>query len=635
MKKAQAKVRAELATTPKFDAKAAQALVTQIDEHIRAISATPNDRYDDKGEKLGQQGPLAILAKRIFVELDPTLLASVGKNEKIVISSRPNRLQYPLPQQSAGAVTQFEGEFAVWQEAVGSRTFTFPQNRGLSTSLYYLLQKNFDWNHGTNDEPQSLSKLLVFLSSFNESGTSTIEVRLVDQKGVYAASSQLGINAMLSVGQRNDPFGDIRKNLDPNEPDVKLTELSFEYVNRMKEVFGGSGDPEKSPPISVELEKRMLAPEKFDPLSFLLPETLFQSADYSKRSVVACPPDLASLMFDAVAAQGVLKPSKFVEMIRSPEMGMKVIEEPGWMVICSSVSGTQMGESFSHRTERPLIGRVMRSIKENDLVTIELSAEIAYKTGSDDEEGVVPLMFFVGTYRPELARNIEIGRGNMWSWLYGSLDVTQRRMLFDGKELLLKDLRPEQRQKIEKFVKSARSELNFSPLPSPNGLTQDSYGTFYGGIKSEPTERWPNGIPNTASIGLVEVREEVATASTGDPLYGRGEMMTADALGRQLFALETPGYYGGGYEPPNFQSFRHANRRKITLLLKLDPEVSSSGDLSEVRFSGPKVNSIEQLPADFKARVLAAKAKAMEEFKKRPPPPEDAPNSRQGSAARL
>lgn len=613
----QAKLRKDFASAKPFDRAAADTLVREIETHISNAANAENNEWYQKGEKLGEQGPMSLLAKRIVVELDPRALAVVQPRRKTAWSSRPTRMQLALPSKASEAIQAFVKEYEVWTSAVGSRSFTYPQNRGLSTSLYYLVQNNFDWNQTIDLTPSTndLSKLLVFATSWSGEGARQVEVRLVDKRGKYVAQASVSLDVE-GAGQQAGPavsMEEIMKSSPADEPEVALKPVAVEIAKRFGRMMGGmAAAPEgELPPLSSEAEFALFNPDKVEPISIGFPDFMSAIHGRSKLNIVASPPDFIGMYSLVLSQQNIKKASQMLRMMRTPMFGLSVKEESGWLVIGNRTTGTgAIPPGLERRMNRVALGQLLRQVKQDGMVRIDPLAEFSYRTMSDNGDDF-PLEF---VYLGIVTGNNDFMALSNGQWLrfYGSLDGDQRQAARAGR-LTIGNLRADQRSMVDSIVFGAE---NYGLQYEPKDENQD-WELFHGGIKGEPTERFGNGLPPQARLTMTDLTEDVVLARGTTKWGPTSTHMNVTELANHYAMLEVPQVPSGGeWEPPQYSSFEMQSRRQVQVKVTLDPEVSISGTLSESKQTGRTFASLDQLPEPFKSKFLAEKAKLVEQRRK-------------------
>jgi hypothetical protein len=632
IKSMQKKAREEVAKAKPFDHSRATALLRSIEEHLRVLEEqTGPERYDSRGEQIGSDGPARMLALRIFADLDPTKLAQVRRNNRLVFSSRPTRLQSPLPSGVWPHVRQYQSEIAIWKSTIGTRTFKWPERQGVPTHIYQLIQGNFEWDEPTNPGGEEATRLLVACESYSD-GLDQISIRFVDSKGKYvgeATSSMYeleradmqpedgeGTSLGAMLGKAND------------EPPIELSAASTELMKTLRGSFDGNADPaQQRKGVPAEFEKYFLQPELYDLSELILPECFFAVTNTLKLNVVACPSDfMVSLAAMAMGEQGKATPSQFVRLLGQKMFGTRLTKENGWLVLGAKHDSrwVPMGTRFN----RPAVGQFLRNVKAAGRVTIDAAAEYTMTRPADVEPyssaDFILLSLYLGDESEILMQNPNYLR------LYGSMTPAQRQSIKGGIPIRFANLTAYQKGLLERMVYGGnRWDLQFSSPQDAKSDEEFDYNLFYNGVLSEPTERFANGLPPTGEVKITITEGPVVTAYGMQGQYPTSGTMSAEEFGNYLHQLEVP-QEESGWERPVYTSFEYKQQKAYHIHVTLDKFTSMQSQLNEKFGASKRVNSFDLLPDSFKKQALEARDKAKkrwEEWRKQGTDPGNDPGT--------
>jgi hypothetical protein len=315
--------------------------------------------------------------------------------------------------------------------------------------------------------------------------------------------------------------------------------------------------------------------------------------------------------------QDMNRPSQFVRALKSQMLGTDLKIENGWLTLGPQSNPMGAPEGAGKRLDRKLLGNLLRSIKQHGMLLIDVAADYAAQGDPALGRGESLAGLFVRLLWPDQGGALD-QFDPTWLKLYGSMNPTQRRQLLAGEKVPLRQLTAQQRALVEAAVFGAEP---YSMRYEPKGENQD-WEVFHNGLRGEPTERYPHGLPPDAYLQVAEKREPVVFA-TGmhEGKYQMTTYLDVSNLAHHLFAQQNPQIYGGDYRGPEYTAFQPFDQRELEFAVRLDPEVSLMGQLHERRSIGKRVTSIDQLPADFLAKVQAARKTLEEQHKRAEPPP--------------
>ena len=134
-------------------------------------------------------------------------------------------------------------------------------------------------------------------------------------------------------------------------------------------------------------------------------------------------------------------------------------------------------------------------------------------------------------------------------------------------------------------------------------------------LATEPTVRWPKGVPS----GKLFIEDETETVvanravdvneENGPDRVG-GRPFRPQDIGTMLHQWEHPERFPGFHHPrSNFTEFRTGTRREVRMRLVFEGEVGFRGNLDDVRWTSGFM-PLAKLPAPIRAEISTAKAAA-------------------------
>lgn len=618
IKALQDKVRASLAKEKPFDQAQASALAQEVEEFFKRIDQMPPNRYDPETEKIGKDGPHSRLANRIFVELDPNQLAAVTKRNRLVYSSHPTRMQVPLPKSSYGPIQDFLKEQAIWQRTIEGKTFKYPENRGLPSNIYRLIQGNFDWDAPpeAQPDPKNVKQILVSVRSWGET-MSQIEVKLVGETGKYATEVQLSTHEIerATDGKSNPETKSVEN---PEKFRIVLNPVQMEIAEIFGQQMMGGEPQDEKPKLSKGALDIILNPETNDPVSWLLGPSLLQFAESQKKQIVAAP-ILFSAFFVPLSEDRKSVNLAMLHQYATAIPGAFPIIEDSTFIVLTRPDFSKIRDEFTEydvSIDRAALGQLLRTAWQEGRVSLDLiSSYFAKVIKPEDSEG------YFAQLGVHLANTLCGERANYWDMatlrLYGSLDAMQRKLLLSGKEIPFGGLKPDQQQIFREAVYGGENyNMQFNPGES---MTQDAWELFYNGIFGEMTFRFPNGIPRDAAFGMT-VNSGPKVRVKAEYEWGpHSEVMDVESIGYHLASLENPD--NEGYQPPKYTEFAMVDQTTYVMTLKLDKQVSVMRQLSDTKAAGKGVNDPAQLPKEVWEKIQDAKKRATQGREGPVPPP--------------
>ncbi|MGV3614477.1 MAG: hypothetical protein ACO1SV_03995 [Fimbriimonas sp.] len=575
------------ALTP-FGTGEADALAARVQTTLKGRVAANDGNYFRTMQDLNAESPTGRLAIRALAAIGGPALATLQSQERRVYSTRPNRMQRPLPFDPAPLIDLFLKEQAPLSAALRKRL-----------DAEELRTYNGAAQGGEATRP---ARILFIVSP--EDFQSGISVRLlfVDDQGEVSRESQASIPA--EGGDRLLPQPEAPKT---QEAPIPFDPLSQAFIRTVKALSKNQA----AAPDEVLL-KALENPERNDPASFVIPDALRALA--GRDQVVAQVEDIGFLSAPMLADEELrITPSRFRGWFAR---GHDLQQAGGWLV----ATPKRPWDAREVRIDRAHLGRFFRTARAQGGATLDQLAAYALGAPRRYQETVS----FVYSFLLQPQVNDSISMDNVeFLRIYGALDPRQRRRLEGAAEpFTMAELPPAARAELAHLAFREGAPLQFHssgerPDPSKRPL------------EWEPTEGMPDGLPPTATLG--------GTLTTQDAVIGQ---VAAGASGAQEyrplrawdlawnFATNEIGAHPN--DTVRYAKYRMGRIHRLQLSARFTPALGTERDITQSEFlnTTPWV-AFEALPAPFRDQVtkhLPEARKGYEEMKKRetgnkvPPP---------------
>ncbi len=441
-------------------------------------------------QQLFATGPAARLMRRLLLACDRNDLAAVGPHERRIFRFRPNKRQGRINEAAfRTAALQFAKEQASWKETVSANPFPEDRNGQTAsdprTQLQYsekiAMDADIDINRG-----EVAALFLVNLDGHSQNfGRTTI-----CQMNVPNATRDY-LNAM------SDGIAP-----DPNDPLVKLSAESELIVGAGQEIRARDGDYAISP----DLLKMITSVGEVEPLGWTVSDVYSSYADFKGVNVIAVLPDEAF----SIIAFGNGNKIRTIQAVNSlVKSGLLQLEEEG---VLHRFTPVDRWESATDFTPRPAMAKLIKSLVNKGRIDVRDYALYAFESKRLNRGGLADL--FTILIDPSLMGNLDFE-----SWdgmrLFGSLTPRLQQDLEKGGSIKYAGMNGAQKQIAERIIYKGvlRSEERMERLSSR--LTHQPV---------EPTDAFPNGIPNDAQLTSKSINADTIVA------YGKDKAGKVKAL---------------------------------------------------------------------------------------------------------
>ena len=494
--------------------------------------------------------PLNRAAMRAVQAIPVEILADLQEGDRIVYSSRPTRLQRPMPALNA-IMKSFAKEQGAWAAAAAKSP---PVEPGDYTEDPFR-------NVAALDGPPG--RAVLTLSRGNSADAALVRIVMLDARGEDLGMASYGIASR----EMQDGMAELQKPTDPTPvPTSPETRTLMEGLPRM----GGGGAPVATPAAVALLSQ----PETRDPLSFGATDLVRDMA--GERPLVAVLPDPAWL--SGLLAPGGLKRSDrgFLGSLVAAR------EDDGWLLVHPREPET----ARRNRVDRAALGRFVRTVVAQRRVPLDAYAAYAWTASEapSDVVGVfVAMMLEGGTFNPDVDWRV--------LRLYGSLSPTDRQTMVAGGKKGWATLSKAQRSLASWIVNHGVGSL------------QGEVGREYPSINlmMEPTELFAAGYDGL-EIGLSK-RED-------SPLLCDSTTKNVRMGWRRIIEPGSVGDYLAMPDGPNFDRYGVARRTTYGLSVSARKGVSTGAQLEDVVPPTAPLRPLSELPEPIRTAIEASRLEA-------------------------
>lgn len=499
----------KVAKASPYDAQSAAQYSQQYNALSTQLTGNPGREVWDQMRELDRNSPVGRLADRLMSCLDAKRLAAMRQDECCVLSTAPNRLQFPFGQQASAAIQQFQKDWALWASAADK--IDAPQARMNS------------FVDGLKSKKQPAEVLTV--CKWAEMRTAIATVTYVITSDGYILAE---LSSTLSVDDTMDSLSRIAGR--PQNPTaevpgtgVTFSSLAQAWTNRARLLM--EPIPGAKPADPTELDRWLLSPTENDPLSLHPSEALSAIAKSKSLNLVANLTD-QSILISILAAMGINKSSNEYMDLFQKSSGMVFEVDGKWLEGKPVLPSRVRRERFDRQSLQMLI----RAIKGKGFLSLD---EMGAFCASNDRNAIseISMMGFLimtgdmNSIAPLLDDFAILG-------LYGSLLPVQRSALLAGSPLAYKDMVAEQKLRLERII-YGQSDRSMS-----RGYRIDDSGLA--SASRIPTEAFPNGPPPASNLSV-----SLKTSTIAQSADQNRQGYTAELLAMNVLSKEKPEIFGG------------------------------------------------------------------------------------------
>jgi hypothetical protein len=557
-------------------------------------------------QQLRQMAPVYRIMRNLVPSISPELLASVPRGRTVVFCTKPPRMQKQMPADLSRLMGPFLAEQKIWAIAMK----TAREKRG-SQAMFY------DENGQDPGERKTGKVILKIGRSSRDQGLS-VRLTVADTKGRMMANGYENLG--WSWESLNESLQKANKDSEKEEA-IKFTGISKEISDTIREAYEKSANGRREPTfnISPQVREIFMNIDKYEPLSYVATDALFEIGRIKNLNVVACPTDEMMLVAGFGGGKDP-KPSTVLAMARNFAADFSIAD--GWL----QLKPVEPSVARARRTNRGALANYIRRTAKEGRLTLENKATFANASGQEDED-YLPMFYlqFLGL----ISNNSEYSD---WTALrlYGSLSANQWRAAKSGQPIPFRSLQPNQLEIIRHMVFDrdySPIQISYQQEDMADRGSED--GVFYGGgLDQEPTEILPNGFTGNEMVQITETIEErlfgKPESDSGNGIMWGEQSMNADSLAYEIIQTERPELFPWrnqpGYQRPAISKYRMGTDRQIQFLVQFTRRASLNQQLIDRTYTTKEAVAYDKLPADLRKKVDAAVARLREAYKNQKAP---------------
>jgi hypothetical protein len=536
----------------------------------------------------GSDLPAGRATAKLLSKIDLSVLAKMKLDDRVVFSSRPNRMQIGMGQGAIAILNQFVLEQNIWADAYKRRSSSNPKTDDFNIGSPFGLNMNNNRVEGTPD------KALLCVEYDSTMDSYSVEIKIYDNKGKMLYQ---GGQPILMESSMLNAIDSMLKPEPTKDPEIELSKDSAELLAFWRGLASSMMGATKIKDLSKELYAKLSKPDQFDMLSFIHSEALIAIAKARGEQLVADVPDsMMSASSFAIPGQK-LTANGFMKQLLQMKV-VAIMEEGGWMVIKSARPSLDRAK----RCNRVALGKLIAASNAKGYLALDDIAGYAMNNGPITESEIAQVYALVMI--PGAAMMSQ-GQSD-WNMLrfYGSLTLGQRQALGRGEAIRFGNLIFNQIEYVRKMAYQANQfGSGISITGGDNGEAQPSFaGEDY---RSEPTELLPNGLPRDGSVS-VKIKHDTVVQDAGpnQPRIQLFGSMGPDELATMKMMKDDPtmGSMLSGFLP-EMKSFRVGDRMTYDFVFKLTPEATINRTLMDNAFNpNSPILDLNGLPDTFKKR---------------------------------
>ncbi len=555
-------------------------------------------------QRLTLEGPAYRLMRKVSVLLDAKTIAAVPEGRNVVYSNMPNRMQHQLPGNIQPLVQTYIKEQAIWAKAVKAAR----DRRGG--------QQNWYFENMSDPSNRKIGKVLLSLNRSRQSRGVQLRLIVSDEKGrlIGSANHVLGWDWEAYTTQAQQAA----KTSASKEEDIRFSRTS-QLIQEAFVALRTASERNAQTNVSANPEVReiLINPDKFEPLSIIATDCVFETARIKNVDIVCSAPDMIFYTGAVMGGQN-LKPTTYLNNLNYL---MDVETSNGWLVMKPVVPSSARRQ----RADRVLLGQFVRQAIKEGRVSLDNRASYAFKSGMEEET-------YFPTYILSLVGIVPQDEfGGEWNTLrlYGSLTANQRQAAKASQPIPFRSLQPAQLEILRNVVfdspwarlQVSYQQEDFADMQNENGVIMG------GGLESEATEVLPNGFIGNETLTITDKTDarlfSKPESENGGPQYWGESAYDANSLAHEIFQSERPELFPWrdqpGYPRGKVTKVRPGTQRQINFRTQFTPRVSLNLALSENSYSSEAV-AIDKLPPDIKKQIQDALARIREQYKNAKPP---------------
>jgi hypothetical protein len=551
----------------------------------------------------------------MLARIDPSLIAGLDKDGRLVFATNPTRMQRPLQIDSA-SITQLIQDHNREAEAAKKMESDAPKTPEQEQAEEWAAKFMPGMMHRREPITAAPAKILLVITRVGLLMGTSATLRLFDAKGqvVFEATQPIPlgddmISEMTSGEVSIDASGQVveKPKSDPTDdgPEIKLSPIAQEMSTMFARYYGQGAD---EPKLSPEVAERLRHPEKWDPLSYDVSESILAVAENKNLNVVANVPDgLAGNFVTMFTGSKKRTIGSFFKQLQDGSETVATVAD-GWLIVRPAAPP----EARRMRVSRAALATLITASAGKEVPALDDLA--AYALEAEDPQSTPIVLPYIANFA---ANALQGGMMGMLNWdmlrLYGTLGAPQRQSLTAGGKIAFSALAPNQTEIVRRMAFGASANLHVDrPTKKPKD-EEDVWGSLMPfmqmgqseDFRDEPTEVMPNGLPNDGYLDLKASPDSfvLVVGQKGATVKQYGAM-GSDELAMLKYFSEDPNFQQFSSQIPRFERFRLGERTTLDFKFHLAPDVRLEHILRDDRLAkdSPVVGE-EGFPPSLKARI--------------------------------
>ena len=592
------------------DALAKQSNAAAAKPGSQAVTKSDANVAVDMSMMFGGSNP-AIL--KLILGLNRSLLAAVGKGDRVVFSTNPTAMQRPLASNAIEIINEFVAE----HNKTVSKTKQGIGNELNDPTLAMLPEAFRKMAERGTKRIENASKALLIVSKQSFFGMLSCELRIYDANGKVVGSESTSIDEgdFSGLMEIANAARDAAAATQPQEKPGDPTPIVYSEDSKAFDILS-SGARTGMIKVSPTTLAKIYTPKSFDPLSFAATDEMLALANASHLPLVANLPDSQMSIANGFTKSESRTAGTVMESLKKGKE-IKRVEDQGWL----TVAPAEPQYARDYRLDRTALETLMQATKAKGVASLDDVAAYALKAENPMEGGIgqVYLMEFI-------PGAMQQGMDGMTNWdmvrFYGLLSPEARSTLARGGRIPISGLGGQQSSVLARMVYGAGGHIEVSrPGDKPESndpfmrmIMQFSGGTGGGtDYQDEPTESLATGLPGS---GFVEMSGTVEP--TANPIPTDGSIMVASAatLGADELAIikmitEDKNMSAAAEFMPKFDKVKIGERTKMHFTFRFTPSISLSESLMDHRLASDAATAtMNALPSNF-TKLIDERAAAL------------------------
>jgi hypothetical protein len=338
-------------------------------------------------------------------------------------------------------------------------------------------------------------------------------------------------------------------------------------------------------------------------MSFFPSEVLLKLADTRHKDLIAYVPDSS---FEPLAMRLVSGRVDIADLFKSAKLLGLQIEEGDYI----TVSPSNRADAERTRVNRTEFAKLIGAIAKKGYASLDEMCR--YAVVMPDWEARSLDAKWLSAYDPSTAATFDAGKTEFMR-IYGLLTPAQKATTQANVRLLASTMSGQQRAVLERIVYSSFGGPRIIGKGAIS-ITSTTRGGAEGNageqpepeiVRLEPTEAFPNGLPNDASLELSRRWEDGVFALDSK---GKGRFLSAGDLGLRM-GMDTSKFPPGSIADSKFEKYQLADLVYIDLALRFGAR-NRTGDLRDASTRTGAAITFDQLPQGFRDNVDKARQQA-------------------------